>query len=483
MSRPPLPIGEGDVPDKALEELLAAFANDPAPLGAVDLDDPSIDALLGLAPSPGVNDLITEPVAEVPAPVAEPHAEPADTSAADAAQPDAARPDAATPDLGSLDAPAVEAVAATGPIAAPQDPPLINDPGIIIPTPPVDVTESGDQVTATDSSPPVRRTIQIGGGDDLPDALYLDEEAEQRLRGTSTRSTEASIREERTTILIGDDEIEGSAGGIPTGNAPMDPRLRARRIAVRRAMSRRRLKWVIVIAVVIIVGTGALALLGSSLFAIKNVAISGVVRTDPADIAAARKDLINHPDLLIDTHKIEVQLEKSPWVLTARVTTYFPHRATIEILERTPLATYLGTDNRYRIIDDQGQVVDVLRGRPIQFMLITGTGVNAEAGGSAGTPFAHAAQLVEALTPAARSRTESVAVSDTGELSLTFHDGTVVVLGAPTELLDKLIRLEGALQNDDFQTCGTIDASTNPLSCTVTKIAPGKGSTTSGSSG
>ena len=56
--------------------------------------------------------------------------------------------------------------------------------------------------------------IKIGGSD-LVDAVYLDEEGEGRLRGTSLRSTEASVREGRIPILIGGDEVEGESGGIP----------------------------------------------------------------------------------------------------------------------------------------------------------------------------------------------------------------------------------------------------------------------------
>ncbi len=418
MTAPRLPLGEGDVPDKALEELLAAFAKDAMPAPEIELDDPSIDQLLGLTPPPGSVELVTQPVDQI------------------------------------------DGASVTAPVAA-------------LPLPP----DEADSITAitpktaevADDKPAARKTIRIGGGDqdDLPDAVYLDEEAEERLRGTSPRSTEASIRSERTTILIGDDEIEGSSGGIPTGSTRgMDPRLRARRIAVRRAMSRRRLKWFVIVGVIVVFGTAALAVLGSSLFAVqsKHIVISGAARIDQTDLDAAVKQLAGHPELLIDTHKIEVELERSPWVRSARVTTHFPHTATIEILERTPLATYVGSDNRFRIIDDQGVVVDVLRGRPVEFMLVTGAGVNAEAGGSAGASFAHAAQLVEALTPGVRSRTASVTVGTTGELSLVFHDDTVVDFGAPTELLDKLIRLEGYLERTTSQNCKTLIVSTNPIS-------------------
>ena len=56
---------------------------------------------------------------------------------------------------------------------------------------------------------------------------------------------------------------------------------------------------------------------------------------------------------------IEDQLERSPWVAEARVATDFPHGASIEIRERVPIATYAGSDGRFRIIDVEGRVVAV----------------------------------------------------------------------------------------------------------------------------
>lgn len=416
MSDPRLPVGEESVPDKALQELLAAFAQGaPVPADEIDFDDPSIDRMLGLGPAtapPGPaagpdQDLITERVPEVVSnAVVETASEPVD--------------------------PSLDPVPVPVPVEAPRVP------------------------------------IKIGGdGDELPDALYLDEEAGDRLRG-ATRATEASIREERTTILIADDGMEGAAGGIPlgSGSASMDPRLRARRIAVKRAVGRRRLKWFVLAGVIIAVLTAGLAVLGSSLFEVNNlddISISGARRISQPDLDAAVDRILNHPVLLIDTHSIEAQLERTPWVRSARVTTDFPHKASIELLERVPIATYAGPDGRFRIIDVEGRVVDVIDNQPVEFMLITGQGVNASPGTSAGDAFTHSAELVQALSAAVRSRTESVGVTDIGGLTLQFHNGAVVSLGAPTDLLDKLTRLEAFLKRDN-DTCTTaIDVATNEL--------------------
>ena len=69
---------------------------------------------------------------------------------------------------------------------------------------------------------------------------------------------------------------------------------------------------------------------------------------------------------------------------------------------------------------------------------------------------------MEALSPGVRSRTGAIAVSETGDLSLVFRNDakTEVVLGAPTQLLDKLTRLEALLKNTDTEGCTRIDVTT-----------------------
>ena len=456
----PTPLGDGAVPDKVLEELLAAFANDPVPADIFDLDDPSFDELLGLtrhaavAPAePVAPAVLGSPPVPEPPPLLSAPAELDDldiwrrTSATVAVADPTATPAAAQVDAGV----APDAITDAVPVVA------------------TSLSESG-----LDPAPVVPRAPIKIGGDDLPDAVYLNEEAEERLRGTSGRATEASMRGERTTIFIGDDEVEGMSGGIPvvTGSAAMDPRLRARRIAVQRAVGRKRLKWFVIIGAIVVLLGGALALLGSSLFAVhkEQLVVSGAHRIDTALLSGVVNDLAGTPVLLVDNRAFEHRLETSPWVQQARVSTTFPHGATIELVERVPIATYRGSDGRYRILAADGTVVDVIAGQPVEFMLITGSGANVGPGSSSGEAFTHAGELVEALSASVRTHTESVEVSDTGELSLHFHRpapgklGATVILGGPTNLLDKLTRLEAFLQQSGADQCTLINVSTAEIS-------------------
>jgi cell division protein FtsQ len=245
----------------------------------------------------------------------------------------------------------------------------------------------------------------------------------------------------------------------------MDPRLRNRRISVRRAESRRRLRWVVLAVFVLVVVGAGLAVFGSSLFAIEadQVRVSGNVYTDRVRLQAVIDDLVGTPTLAADTQTAERELEAIPWVDQARVRTDFPHGATIEIRERVALATYAGPDGQYRVIDRDGRVLDVIGGQPIAYMLITGPDpVDRQPGEYAPVGYAAAAELVRGLTGSVRGRVQSIDVTaDGSQLRLLLDDATEVRFGAAEDLVTKLVRLETALRAAGDQVVRVIDVSTD----------------------
>ena len=254
---------------------------------------------------------------------------------------------------------------------------------------------------------------------------------------------------------------------VATSAARMEPRMRERRIAVKRAVGRKRLKWVAVgIAVVAVVGAG-LAVLGSGMFSISNVEVEGAVYSQGASLDAVVAELEGANVLRVDTTAAERQLEAIPWVADARVTTDFPNGAKIEIRERRPTIAYLAADGRYRVLDSEGRVLDVIAGRPVDYLeLDVDDGPELEAGRLAPRGYRAAATLVSALTPQMRQRTTSVSVDQNAtELSLILDDDIEVRFGAPEDLLDKLVRLQTALTNPNPELTATelIDVSTEDV--------------------
>jgi cell division protein FtsQ len=312
-----------------------------------------------------------------------------------------------------------------------------------------DVVLDDDEVTLAPEPEPVeaqpaapRRTIVIVH-EEQPDTVVLDADPQDQSG-------------ERATVVIGDLDdgavaepapVVGSAGGM--GGGSMDPRIRARRIANRRAEGRRRLIWVGVASAVVLLLVAAVAIVASPIFDVRDVVVQGAVYTDPDVLQEVVDSIHGDPVLLVDTEAAEQRLEAVPWVERARVTTDFPHTVVIDIRERKPVATFQGGDEKFRVIDVQGRVLDVIVGQPIAYPLITGTHPDTARGQFAGSPYASAGQLVVALPPEVRSNLVSVGVdSGTGSLSLVLRspDDTdptdiEVRLGDDTGLDDKLARL------------------------------------------
>jgi cell division protein FtsQ len=313
----------------------------------------------------------------------------------------------------------------------------------------------GDDPPAARSDRP---TITIGGDDDVIDTVYLDDELGRDHSGSGP-------------VFIDDD---GSSDAVLPQQATvrgMEPRLRQRRIGVRRAASRKRLWWAAVTVVVLAVVIGALAVLGSSWFAVDDVAISGVVYTDREELDAIVGDLRGTPVLLVDTDEFEERIEAIPWVEEARVGTRFPDSATIEVRERVPVASMLGEDLRSRVLDADGRVLAVIDGQPVALVWISGVGtLDLGAGETAPVGVGAAASLVTKLTPTVRPLVESVTVTpDGGDLILTLTGaaGPIEVrfgsaLG-DSEQIEKLVRLERALADIGPDTVSVIDVSTDEV--------------------
>jgi len=291
--------------------------------------------------------------------------------------------------------------------------------------------------------------------DDLPDPVYVE--------GSLGRDGS------RTIVFIEDDDTGDAL--VPETERDLrrgiEPRMRERRVAIRRAQSRKRLKWVFVVFVLVLIGVGTLAVLGSSLFAVSadNVTITGDVYTDPSELEAIVDDLIGTPVLLVDTQEIEDRFEAIPWVEGAKVSVSFPRSASIEIRERTAWATYQGPDQRFRVIDGDGRVLDVIDGQPVAYVLIGGPDpVDLESGDFAPRGYAAAAELAKNLPGSVRGQVVLIEVAaDGSNLVMYLVDGTEVRFGEARDLFAKLVRLETVLSNAEEREPGVIDVSTREV--------------------
>jgi len=316
-----------------------------------------------------------------------------------------------------------------------------------------DHSSPGDSSSA-DVSSSERATISIIG-DDLPDAAYLDDE----LKGDPSGLKPVFIDDDGSTDAV-----------FPRDNSTrgIEPRIRQRRIGVKRSENRRRLWWLALGAVVVVIVIAALALLGSSLFSVDQVTVTGNVYTDQTALDVVIDDLAGTPVLLVDIGDVEAQVEDIPWVEDARVRTSFPDSASIEIRERTPVAAMMGADGQARVIDVDGRVLGLVDGQPVALVWISGPGtLDVAPGQFASIGYSSAASLVTKLTPDIRGRVDSMLVTPDGAdlvLVLSDEDGLIEVrfgsaTGASAQI-EKLVRLQRTLDDLDAEQVTVIDVST-----------------------
>jgi cell division protein FtsQ len=418
-SSPRTSLPSEDVPSaEVLDELLQAFSidvTDRSRFDEIDLSSPEVERLLTPAETPR-----PEPEAVT------------------------ARPEVETPPQPEVETPGEEYEA--GPESEVETPE---------PRPEVDadaqVAEPADGDGGSGQPSPVVIT-----DDEIPDAVYIK----------GTLATDSSG--ERSTVFIDDGHATvGETISIEAAAAAtrIEPRLRDRRLAVKKAATRKRLKWVLIATAVIALVVGGLAVLGSSFFDVQDVEVEGAVYADDEALAEIVEDLRGSPVLRIDTDEVERQVEEIPWVRDARVTTDFPHGVKIEIRERQPVVAFAGDDGRFRVIDDEGRVLDVLKGQPAGYLRLTSSeGPSLSAGQFAPEGFGAAASLVEALTPRMSARAQSVSVAPDGsDLRLLLRGGTEVRFGAAEDLIVKLVRLQTVLEEHAGEPLSVIDVATNEV--------------------
>ena len=140
------------------------------------------------------------------------------------------------------------------------------------------------------------------------------------------------------------------------GRVVVDPRFRARRIAVRRQAGRRRLKRLLVLVAVAVVALTTVVVLRSPVLDVDLVRVGGAELTTPDAVREAAGIGIGSPLLLADLDRAEAAIEDLPWVADATVRRSLPSEVVVEIEERDPAAVVTAGDARL-LVDHEGRVL------------------------------------------------------------------------------------------------------------------------------
>ena len=299
---------------------------------------------------------------------------------------------------------------------------------------------------------------------------------------SSTTNTSLTLKTNNGRIVIVDedlrlpvdsdhpiDEMTSSVNIAPTSdpsNIIRDSRIEDRHKNVFNTLASNRRRLLTAAGSVIGVVALVLIVLASPIIGVRKIEIEGARYVSADLLIAVEKSLDGKSILTVDTRAAERRLEGDPWVESVRIRSFFPSRLVVEIVERKPVAFYIGVDNRSRVVDSQGRVLAVETGQPTQYLQITGVGPNLAPGASAGSVYRAAAQLAAGMPDELSDRVLNVGVGGPNQLSMTLRTGTLVNFGPPVDLQNKLISLLVLLRRQDAKQILAIDL-TDPRTPTV----------------
>lgn len=239
----------------------------------------------------------------------------------------------------------------------------------------------------------------------------------------------------------------------------VDPRFAERQRAWARRDRLSRVRWLKIAGVLVALGVASAVVLASPLFAIRTFTVEGNVYTSSRTVEKVRRILKGTSVFTADTSRARSVLLSDPWVADVRISTHFPSSVVVEISERTPVVWYVGADNKARMVDARGHVIDVLTGFPTKYLQVKGTGPSVDPGSIADDAYRAAAQLVLALPDELRPKVTALDLSPAGELSMVLKGDTLVRFGRPTDLQNKLVAVVVLLRRQDPATIAVVDVS------------------------
>ena len=237
----------------------------------------------------------------------------------------------------------------------------------------------------------------------------------------------------------------------------MDPRIRQRRMDVRRQEGRRRLWFLVVVASVLIGAGAAVGATRSPLLDVDRVDVRGATRT-PRSALLAAGGLERRPLMVdVDAPLVSRRLEALPWVLRAQTRRVWPATVVVEVTERAPSAV-VRAGSEWAVVDVTGRVLEVGATRPSGLPALNG----APAPGAPGTSLPEAAgrslRVLSTLPPALHARVGEIVTTPGGEVLLRLAPpGGEIRLGPPEGLESKLSSALTVLEKADDARFAVLD--------------------------
>jgi cell division protein FtsQ len=230
--------------------------------------------------------------------------------------------------------------------------------------------------------------------------------------------------------------------GSPTR---VHPRMRSRRIAVRRDQGKRRLKRVAIALGAIAALVAAAAATQTALLDVDRVRIDGVAHTAAADVRRVARIEVGDAMIGVDADGVQARIEDLPWVARATVARRWPGTVEIHVTEREPLAMVRLSEGRVALVDGDGRVLEVTDRPPSGLPEVTGVRGRLDAGQRLVRGPRDALAVLRALS----ERLPGLVVAVSSDLDAALASGGVVRFGSTDDLDDKIVAVETVLAHVD----------------------------------
>lgn len=239
--------------------------------------------------------------------------------------------------------------------------------------------------------------------------------------------------------------------------APIEPRIQARRIEVRRVEGRRRLQRLVDLGLVTLVALSFLGALWTPLLDVDEVRVDGAVHTGAKVVLTQAEVRIGDRLASVDLRAVGERIAALPWVGQVTVHRGVDGVVAIEVTERTAVAA-LGTGRSALLVDREGRILGPAADAPDVGPLLELTGV-----GPAPAPGSFLrGEAGDALVVA-----ERIAIAAPGALALLHADGFMgrlvqggqVRFGDSSQLDAKVRSLRTVLDQVDLSCLALLDLS------------------------
>ena len=253
----------------------------------------------------------------------------------------------------------------------------------------------------------------------------------------------------------------------PAKAEDIDPRIRARRIQVRRTEGRRRLHRLTALAVACAVVVSGWWLTLTPLFDVDHIRVHGADHTESAAVLEVVD--IHRGDALLTAavERAARALAQLPWIATAQVRRSWPGTVSITVVEREPVAAIATTRGAWVLVDRGGRQLATQKEPAIDLVRVAGRAITPDLGAIAGERYQGSLDLASVIPPSMRGSIGAVWPQRDGSLEATValpgtgSTGTrrtaVVRFGPADQLEAKLVALAAVLERADLDRIRVID--------------------------